>query len=103
MIISLGFGSGGGWGIGTGSLHSFGVLLGSMVKKPGVVDGRIAVCEHLYVGLSFNHDIVDGAPGARFARRFVRLLESADELKADLAKLDQTEQEDQERAEAQRR
>jgi hypothetical protein len=39
------FGSGGGWGIGTGSLHSFGVLLGSMVKKPGVVDGNIEVRE----------------------------------------------------------
>lgn len=90
IVTSVGmmFGSGGGWGIGTGSLHSFGVLLGSMVKKPGVVNGRIEVREYLYVGLSFNHDTVDGAPATRFARRFVKMLESADELKADLAKLD---------------
>jgi pyruvate/2-oxoglutarate dehydrogenase complex dihydrolipoamide acyltransferase (E2) component len=90
VVTSVGmmFGSGGGWGIGTGSLHSFGVLLGSMVKKPGVVDGRIEIREYLYVGLSFNHDTVDGAPATRFARRFVKMLECADELKADLAKLD---------------
>ena len=92
IVTSVGmmFGSGGGWGIGTGSLHSFGALLGSMVKKPGVVDGRIEIREHLYIGLSFNHDTVDGAPATRFARRLVRMLECADELKADLAKLDKT-------------
>ncbi|MFZ2357889.1 MAG: 2-oxo acid dehydrogenase subunit E2 [Anaerolineae bacterium] len=27
--------------------------------------------------LSFDHDIVDGAPAARFARRFVQLVEEA--------------------------
>lgn len=93
IVTSVGmmFGSGGGWGIGTGSLHSFGVLLGSIVKKPGVVDGRIEIREYLHVALSFNHDTVDGAPAARFARRLVKLLESADELKTELEKLDRTE------------
>ncbi|MFN2394230.1 MAG: 2-oxo acid dehydrogenase subunit E2 [Bacteroidales bacterium] len=32
--------------------------------------------EHLCLTLSFDHDIVDGAPAARFVRDFKRIIES---------------------------
>ncbi len=48
-----------------------------MAKKPGVVDGTIAIREFLCLTLSLDHDIVDGAPAARLAREFKTLVESA--------------------------
>ena len=70
------FGAGGGWGLGMPN-HSLAVTLGGIAQKPGVADGRIEAREYLHVTLSFDHDIVDGAPAARFAQRFVQLVEQA--------------------------
>jgi pyruvate/2-oxoglutarate dehydrogenase complex dihydrolipoamide acyltransferase (E2) component len=69
------FGSGGGWGIPV-SNHTLQVTLGGIAEKPGVVDGRIEVREYLSVTISFDHDIVDGAPAARFTQRLKELIES---------------------------
>jgi hypothetical protein len=52
------------------------VAVGGIAEKPGVVDGRIAVREYLYMTLSFDHDIIDGAPAARFISRMRELIES---------------------------
>ena len=46
---------------------SLAVALGGIAQKPGVVDGRVEIREYLSVTLSFDHDILDGAPAARFA------------------------------------
>lgn len=70
------FGAGGGWGLGMPN-HTLAIALGGIARKPGVVEGRIEVRDYLSVTLSFDHDIVDGAPAARFARRFVQLIEGA--------------------------
>jgi pyruvate/2-oxoglutarate dehydrogenase complex dihydrolipoamide acyltransferase (E2) component len=75
------FGRSGGWGLGMPN-HSLAVTLGGIAHKPGVVDGRIEVRQYLSVTLSFDHDIVDGAPAARFARRFTELIENAHGLEA---------------------
>jgi pyruvate/2-oxoglutarate dehydrogenase complex dihydrolipoamide acyltransferase (E2) component len=40
------------------------------------VDGEIRIREYLSVTISFDHDIVDGAPAARFAQRLKELVES---------------------------
>lgn len=69
------FGAGSGWGL-TPTIHTLGVTVGGIACKPGVVDGRIEIREYLNLTLSFDHDIVDGAPAARFAQRFKKLLES---------------------------
>jgi pyruvate/2-oxoglutarate dehydrogenase complex dihydrolipoamide acyltransferase (E2) component len=69
------FGEGGGWGIPLIS-HTLGVTLGGIAEKPGVVEGRIEIREYLNLTVSFDHDIIDGAPAARFAERFKDLIES---------------------------
>jgi hypothetical protein len=40
------------------------------------VDGRIEPREILNLTVGFDHDVIDGAPAARFARRLVELIES---------------------------
>ncbi len=75
-LTSVGmFGTGGGWGLSL-PVHTLAVTLGGIAEQPGVVDGRIAIREYLSVTLSFNHDLIDGAPAARFAQRFQELVES---------------------------
>lgn len=69
------FGRGGGWAI-PFSYHTLDVTLGGIATKPGVVDGHIAVRDYLAITLSFDHDIIDGAPAARFAARLRELIES---------------------------
>lgn len=74
-ITSVGmFGNGGGWAIPFG-LHTLDIALGGIAEKPGIVDGHIQIREYLCVTLSFDHDIIDGAPAARFVQRFTQLLE----------------------------
>ncbi len=77
VLTSVGmFGSGGGWGITFLPLHTLGITVGGIVQKPGVVEGRIEIREYLDLTLSVDHDIVDGAPAARFANTFRTLMES---------------------------
>ena len=52
------------------------MTVGGIAEKPGVVNGTIAIREYLSLTLSVNHDIVDGAPAARFTERLKELIES---------------------------
>jgi pyruvate/2-oxoglutarate dehydrogenase complex dihydrolipoamide acyltransferase (E2) component len=69
------FGRGAGWGIPMTD-YTLCVVLGGIAEKPGVVDGRIEVREYLNATITVDHDIVDGAPLARFSSRFRELVES---------------------------
>lgn len=71
------FGMGGGWGIGIVPLHTLAMTLGGIARKPGVVGERIEVREVLALTVSVDHDIVDGAPAARFVHALRELIESA--------------------------
>jgi pyruvate/2-oxoglutarate dehydrogenase complex dihydrolipoamide acyltransferase (E2) component len=73
------FGKGGGWGIPIND-HTIDLTLGGIAEKPGVVDGQIAIREYLSMTLSFNHDLIDGAPAARFATRLKDPIESGYDL-----------------------
>lgn len=73
------FGKGAGWGIPINS-HTLMITLGGIGEKPGVVDGRIQIREYLSMTISFDHDIIDGAPAARFVARLKELIESGDGL-----------------------
>ena len=43
--------------------------------SPGLAEGQIEPREYLSLTVSFDHDIVDGAPAARFTERFKDLIE----------------------------
>jgi pyruvate/2-oxoglutarate dehydrogenase complex dihydrolipoamide acyltransferase (E2) component len=73
------FGAGGGWGIGY-SAHTLGVVLGGIGEKPVAVEGRVEIRECLSLTVDFDHDIVDGAPAARFVGHFTGLIESGEGL-----------------------
>jgi pyruvate/2-oxoglutarate dehydrogenase complex dihydrolipoamide acyltransferase (E2) component len=80
LVTSIGmFGAGSGWGIPVPN-HTLQLTLGGIAEKPGVVDGRIEVREYLSVTISFDHDIIDGAPAARFTQRLKELIESGNSL-----------------------
>jgi pyruvate/2-oxoglutarate dehydrogenase complex dihydrolipoamide acyltransferase (E2) component len=75
LLTAVGmFGRGGGWGI-PFILTTLAVTLGGITEKPVVVDGQIEIRELLSVTVSFDHDIVDGAPAARFTQQFIDLIE----------------------------
>jgi len=70
------FGKGAGWGIPPANPPTLWVTVGGIGPKPGVVDGQIAIREYLSLTISFDHDIIDGAPAARFTQRLKELIES---------------------------
>jgi pyruvate/2-oxoglutarate dehydrogenase complex dihydrolipoamide acyltransferase (E2) component len=76
-ISSVGmFGKGrAGWGIANGS-HVLDLVVGGAAPKLVEVEGTIESREMLSVTIIFDHDVIDGAPAARFTRRLVELIES---------------------------
>lgn len=75
-LTSVGmFGQGAGWGIPLAS-HSLWMTVGGIGQKPGVVDGHIAIRDYLSLTISFDHEMIDGAPAARFTERLKELIES---------------------------
>jgi pyruvate/2-oxoglutarate dehydrogenase complex dihydrolipoamide acyltransferase (E2) component len=77
------FGQGGGWAIPFGA-HSLNVGVGGIAQRPALEpDGRLSQHEYVCLTLLFDHDVVDGAPAARFTQRFRALIESAAGLPED--------------------
>jgi pyruvate/2-oxoglutarate dehydrogenase complex dihydrolipoamide acyltransferase (E2) component len=82
LLTSVGmFGMGAGWAVGIVPLHTLCLAVGGVTVKPGVADGRVEPREFLAVTASFDHDVVDGAPAARFARRLREIVEGAEGLR----------------------
>ena len=68
-------GRGGGWGLAPAG-QSVLLIVGGISRKPAVIDGRIEPRDMLDLTVTFDHDVVDGAPAARFVKRLVELIES---------------------------
>lgn len=82
LVSAVGmFGEGAGWGIPKPSL-TLTVTLGGICEKPRLLAGQIAPREYMSVTISIDHDIVDGAPAARFVGDFRRLLEEGSGLES---------------------
>jgi hypothetical protein len=76
MVTAVGmFAEGGGWGIPLPG-HPLCITLGGMVNKPAIISGRLETREYLCITISVDHDLVDGAPAARFSKCFKQLIES---------------------------
>mgnify|MGYP000918786912 CR=1 FL=1 len=74
-ITSIGmFGKINGWFIPI-TVHPVCIGLGSVIKKPLVVDDKIEIREVLNMTVLFDHDVIDGAPAARFIRDLVKGIE----------------------------
>jgi hypothetical protein len=69
------FGNGGGWAIPVPS-QTLQVTLGGIAERPGFVNDQIEKREYLCMTISFDHDIIDGAPAARFTQRLKELIEN---------------------------
>jgi pyruvate/2-oxoglutarate dehydrogenase complex dihydrolipoamide acyltransferase (E2) component len=81
IVTAVGmFGRGSGWGIGFLPYHTLGLTLGGIGSKPGALNGRIEIREYLQLTISIDHDIVDGAPAARFAQQLKERIERGDGL-----------------------
>ena len=64
-----------GWGFEV-TRHSLDLVVGSITWKPAVVEGKVEPREILNMTVIFDHDVIDGAPAARFTRRLMELIES---------------------------
>jgi pyruvate/2-oxoglutarate dehydrogenase complex dihydrolipoamide acyltransferase (E2) component len=72
------------WGIPIVGGATLAVTIGGMVDRPYINAGQVEPHEHLCLTVTFNHDIIDGAPAARFLKRFSSLLKSAEILQHEL-------------------
>src|SRR5690348_5870932 len=78
------FGTGAGWGIPASSPTTLMLTVGGIGEKQAMVDGRPVIREYLSLTISVDHDLVDGAPAARFTQRLKELIESGYCLDLDL-------------------
>src|SRR5512133_2550065 len=75
-VTALGMaGRGGGWGLAPAG-QSLLLIVGGIARKPAVIDERVEPRDMLDLTVAFDHDVVDGAPAARFVKRLVELIES---------------------------
>lgn len=85
-ITSVGmFGNGAGWGIPASAPTALMVTVGGIGQKQIIVDGRAVTRAYLSLTISVDHELVDGAPAARFTRRLKELIESGYGLALDAA------------------
>lgn len=57
------------------SVHPLSFAVGSIIKKPGVIDDRIEIREYIYITVSVDHDVIDGAPAVRTLSKLTKLVE----------------------------
>lgn len=80
MVSSVGmFGSGAGWGIPPLG-HPLCITVGGIISRPWIENGQLESREHVCLTISFDHDVIDGAPAARFIRCFEELVEHGEGL-----------------------
>ena len=73
------FGHHSGWALAPNG-HTLDLLVGGIACKPAFVEGRIEPRDILKLTIAFDHDVVDGAPAARFVERLIELVESGSGL-----------------------
>ncbi|MDQ2781925.1 MAG: 2-oxo acid dehydrogenase subunit E2 [Actinomycetota bacterium] len=71
------FADGNGFAIAPPTLASLVVVVGGLSSRPWVIDDRIEVRDILDLTVSIDHNVVDGAPAARFGADLRQLLQTA--------------------------
>jgi hypothetical protein len=81
-LTALGMaGRGGGWGLAPAG-QSVLLIVGGITRKPAVIEEGVEPRHLLNLTVAFDHDVVDGAPAARFVQRLVELIEGGYRLDA---------------------
>lgn len=70
------FGAGAGWGVPPPAPMALMLTVGGIDSKQGAADSQAVTREQVSLTISVDHDLVDGAPAARFVRRLKELIES---------------------------
>lgn len=70
-------GAGAAWGIPIAT-HTLNVAIGSIVERVVKKDNQFEPRQHLCLTFSFDHDIIDGAPAARFIRSLKKVIEKGE-------------------------
>ncbi len=65
-----------GWVAGFGGMLTMSIALGRKSSKQINVDGKIITQHYLQVTISIDHDIINGAPAARFISTLVKHIET---------------------------
>jgi 2-oxoacid dehydrogenases acyltransferase (catalytic domain) len=76
------FAGGGGFALAPLSLMSLQVVVGGMSARPRVVNGQVVIRDVLDLTVSVDHNVVDGAPAARFGAHLRELVEAAAAISA---------------------
>jgi len=63
------------------SVHPLSFGIGSILKKPVVIEGQIKVREMLHMTILCDHDVVDGAPMVRFLNELTRHIETGEGIR----------------------
>lgn len=73
------FGRSGGWPLPIPNVHSLVVAVGGISRKPRYTGegDDLEPRDMLDLTLMFNHDVIDGAPAARFSARLIELMGAA--------------------------
>lgn len=77
------FGGGGGFGVAPLALTPLQIIVGGISARPRAIDGTVQIRDILDLTVTIDHNIVDGAPAARFCAELRALIESADLLRVD--------------------
>lgn len=62
------------------SVHPISLGVGSIIKKPVVINDEIKAREILHMTILMDHDVIDGAPMVRFIKDLTSYIEGGDEL-----------------------
>ena len=81
LVTAVGmFGGGAGWGFSAPGIHNLSVVIGGIATRAPETPTESNPREVLCLTVSANHEVVDGAPLARFVRKFREQIEAADLL-----------------------
>lgn len=70
-----------GWGLSPGA-GTLGVTIGGISRRAHWVDGEPAEQEVAHLTLAYDHDVINGAPAARFTARLLELLASGEAVRS---------------------
>lgn len=81
LVTAVGmFGSGAGWGFSAPGIHNLSIVLGGIATRAPAAPNQSDPREVLCLTVSANHEVVDGAPLARFVSCLKEQIEGADLL-----------------------